>query len=233
MYPKISKYISVAVISLLLPFASYAQQTESEKTQQTVEDLTKKEAPVFGGVALSGDLVGVVMKSLNSDYSQMEVAAHLNFKEKYFPVFELGYGESNCEGGETGNTYKTKAPYFRIGMDYNFTKKWYTGNRLYLGIRYAFTSFKYDISSPGFADPVWGNEVPFVFNGLSANSHWGEIVFGIETRIWKIFHLGWNVRYKIRMSHSEAPQGSPWYVPGFGKYGNSCIGGTFNIIFDI
>ncbi len=35
------------------------------------------------------------------------------------------------------------------------------------------------------------------------------------------------------MSHSEAPQGSPWYVPGFGKYGNSCIGGTFNIIFDI
>ena len=83
MYPKISKYISVAVISLLLPFASYAQQTESEKTQQTVEDLTKKEAPVFGGVALSGDLVGVVMKSLNSDYSQMEVAAHLNFKEKF------------------------------------------------------------------------------------------------------------------------------------------------------
>ena len=54
MYPKISKYISVAVISLLLPFASYAQQTESEKAQQTVEDLTKKEAPVFGGVALSG-----------------------------------------------------------------------------------------------------------------------------------------------------------------------------------
>ena len=49
MYLKISKYISVAVISLLLPFASYAQQTESEKAQQTVEDLTKKEAPVFGG----------------------------------------------------------------------------------------------------------------------------------------------------------------------------------------
>lgn len=185
MYPRILKYISVAVISLLLPFASYAQQTDNKEPQETVEDLTKKEAPIFGGVALSGDLVGVIMKSLNSDYSQMEVAAHLNFKEKYFPVFELGYGESNCEGEETGNTYKTKAPYFRIGMDYNFTKKWYTGNRLYLGLRYAFTSFKYDISSPGFTDPVWGNEVPFVFNGLSANSHWGEIVFGIETRIWK------------------------------------------------
>lgn len=94
MYLKISKYISVAVISLLLPFASYAQQTESEKAQQTVEDLTKKEAPVFGGVALSGDLVGVVMKSLNSDYSQMEVAAHLNFKEKYFPVLNWDMGKA-------------------------------------------------------------------------------------------------------------------------------------------
>ncbi len=233
MYPKISKYISAAAISLLLPFAAHAQQSESGDSGQAAEDPTKGKAPVFGGVAVSGDLVGVIMEFLDSDYSQMEVAARLNFKAKYFPVFELGYGESDREGEETGNTFKTKAPYFRIGMDYNFTKKWYTGNRLYLGMRYAFTSFKYDISSPGFADPVWGNEVPFVFDGLSAKSHWMEVVFGIETRIWKIFHLGWNVRYKNRLSHSEAPQGVPWYVPGFGKYGNSCIGGTFDVIFDI
>ena len=65
MYPRILKYISVAVISLLLPFASYAQQTDNKEPQETVEDLTKKEAPIFGGVALSGDLVGVIMKSLN------------------------------------------------------------------------------------------------------------------------------------------------------------------------
>lgn len=235
MYPKILKYISVIIISLFLPDILHAEQKKEEKgkAEQAVEDITQKKAPVFGGIAVSADLVGPLMKALGSDYSQMEVAARANFKGKYFPVFELGYGESDCEGEETGNTYKTRAPYFRIGMDYNFTKKWYTGNRLYIGIRYAFSSFKYDISSPNFTDPVWGGEFPFVFNGLSGNSHWGEVVLGIETKIWKIFHLGWNVRYKMRMKHSEAPQGTPWYVPGFGKNGSSCIGGTFNIIFDI
>ncbi len=235
---RILEYISVLTFSLLCPTLLHAQPEDGTgngqaKESTAIEDLANKKAPVFSGVSVSADIVGVIMNAMNADYSQMEVAARLKFKEKYFPVFELGYGESDKEGSETGNTFKTSAPYFRIGMDYNFTKKWYTGNRLYLGVRYAFTSFKYDISSPGFADPVWEQDVPFVFNGLSANSHWGEIVFGLETRIWGIFHLGWNARYKMRMSHKEATIGRPWYVPGFGKYGNSCIGGTFNIIFDI
>lgn len=228
MYQRISRYISATLISLAASCTMQAQDT-----RKIAEDLTQKEAPLFGGVAVSADLVGVVMKMSNADYSQMEVAARLNFKGKYFPVFELGYGESDYQGAETGNTYKTHAPYFRIGADYNFTKKWYTGNRLYLGLRYGFTSFNYDAGSPGFTDPVWNVEVPFSFEGLHANFHWGEVVFGIETRIWTIFHLGWNIRYKIRMSHSENVELLPWYVPGFGKFGSSCIGGTFNIIFDI
>lgn len=229
MYQRISRYISVTLISLAVSCTLSAQKASKTK----VEDLTEKEAPVFGGVAVSADIVGVVMKVSNADYSQMEAAARLNFKGKYFPVFELGYGESDYQGAETGNTYKTHAPYFRIGADYNFTKKWYTGNRLYLGLRYGFTSFKYDARAPGFTDPVWNTEAPFAFKGLHANSHWGEVVFGIETRIWSIFHLGWNIRYKMRMSHSENGNLLPWYVPGFGKFGSSAIGGTFNIIFDI
>ena len=119
-------------------------------------------------------------------------------------------------------------------MDYNFNaRKWQTGNRYYLGVRYAFTSFKYDISAADFTDPVWGEAVPFDYSGLQGRSHWGEVVFGIEAKMWGFFRLGWNVRYKMRFGHNEAPQGSPWYVPGFGKNGNSCLGGTFNIIFDI
>lgn len=229
MLQRISRYISATTISLFFCAVSPAQQT----VQETVESLTQKEAPVFGGVAVSADLVGAVMKLAGADYSQMEVAARLNFKGKYFPVFELGYAESDYTGAETGNIFKTRAPYFRIGADYNFTKKWYTGNRLYLGLRYAFTSFNYDAGAPGFTDPVWNTEVPFMFEGLHASSHWGEIVFGIETRIWSFFHLGWNVRYKIRMGHNENRDLLPWYVPGFGKFGSSCIGGTFNLIFEI
>ena len=42
MYPRILKYISVAIISLLLPFASYAQQTDNKEPQETVEDPDEK-----------------------------------------------------------------------------------------------------------------------------------------------------------------------------------------------
>ncbi len=231
MFPRISRYISIAVISLCLPLCLWGQKKDGKEKTQI--DITQQKAPLFGGVALSVDVVGPVMKALNSDFTQMEVAARVNLKSKYFPIFELGYGESNCEGEETNNFYKVQAPYFRIGLDYNFTKKWYTGNRIFLGVRYGFSSFKYDIGTPGFSDPVWGTDIPFIFEDLSANCHWGEIVCGIETRIWKIFRLGWDVRYKLRISHSEQQQGNPWYIPGFGKYGNSSLGGTFKLIFDI
>lgn len=213
--------------------ATVPSHAQEDKARQAVEDLANQKAPLIVDVGVSADIVGPVMKALNSDFAQMEVAARVNFKGKYYPVFELGYGESSCMGDETGNYYKTKAPYFRIGADYNFCKKWYKGNRLFLGLRYGFSSYKYDIGNPTFTDPVWGEAMPFNITDLSANSHWGEVVFGIETRIWKFVNLGWNVRYKIRMSHSESPQGRPWYVPGYGKYGSSCLGGTFNLIFCI
>ena len=61
----------------------------------------------------------------------------------------------------------------------------------------------------------------------------GKSVFGVENKIWKIFHLGWTARYKNRISGKSASIGEPWYVPGFGKSGTTVIGGTFNLIFDI
>lgn len=233
MHPRILKSISVLLFSLFfLPFTrTFAQENEVQKKAE--EKLTDKPAPVFAGVAVSADLVGIYMKLANHNYVPLEVSARLNFKEKYFPVFELGYGESDYQHEETNNTYRTKAPYFRIGMDYNFKKNWRSGSRLFAGVRYAFTSFNYDIASPGFSDPVWNQEYNFNFKGLHANSHWGELIFGLETRLWSIFRLGWDVRYKVRISHSESSIGSPWYVPGFGKFGSTCLGGSFRAIFDI
>ena len=52
-------------------------------------------------------------------------------------------------------------------------------------------------------------------------------------RIFGPLHLGWSVRYKQRLSHSEeSPLYKTWYVPGFGNY-DTKLGGTFNVIIDI
>ena len=63
--------------------------------------------------------------------------------------------------------------------------------------------------------------------------HWIELVFGIDAKIFGPLHLGWNIRYKRRISHKEGDIGQTWYVPGFGTYDKNKIGADFRVIIDI
>lgn len=224
--------LATSLLSLRAAAQGGAKAPE-QQSQEQVAGWMEKPVPLFYGVSVSADVVGFAMKAMGSDYAQMEVACRINLKDKYMPIVECGYGTADRVGDETDNTFHTQAPYFRIGMDYNFSKRKRSGNRLYAGVRYAFTSFNYDIGDPNFSDPVWDITRPLDMKGLNGRAQWGEIVFGMEARIWSIFHLGWSVRYKSRFKHKESPYGQPWYVPGFGKNGSTCLGGTFNVIFEI
>ena len=54
-----------------------------------------------------------------------------------------------------------------------------------------------------------------------------------DAKIFGPLHLGWSVRYKQRLAHSEEGDfGKVWYVPGFGTYETN-LGATFNVIIDI
>ena len=186
------------------------------------------------GIAVGADFVGVGMKVAGCDWSQMEVLARINIKDKYFPIFEMGLGEADHEGRETDNRFKTRAPYFRIGADYNFTKK-HNGNRLFLGLRYGFSAYNYDFTSASpLTDPVWGDSHPINFTGLDGRSHWAEVMFGLETRLWSIVRMGWDIRLKFRLHDNVSSIGDPWYIPGYGKTDSSTTwGGTFKLLFDI
>ena len=66
-----------------------------------------------------------------------------------------------------------------------------------------------------------------------ARAQWAEVVIGVETKLWSIVRLGYNVRYRLRLSQSGNEWGDPWYVPGFGKTGTTAFGALFNISLDI
>lgn len=204
----------------------YASRDEAAEAQR------QKSVPLFAGASLSGDLAGLVM-ALATSYGQFEAAARLNFKERYFPTFEMGWGLSDKTDDVTRQHFKTNAPYFRIGCDYNVANDKLSGNRIFVGLRYAFTTFNYDLEGPAMSDPVWGGSLPYDFKGLNSRAQWGEVVFGLEAKIWKIFHLGWSFRYRKRFSQKATPAGQAWYIPGYGKNDGSAWGGTFNLIFDI
>ena len=95
------KYICSLLISLLC----LSLQAQEQQPQQTQPQQKKEKAPLLSGVAVSADLVGFAMKAVGAKFANMEVGARLNLFDKYFPVAELGIGDSHREGAETGNTF--------------------------------------------------------------------------------------------------------------------------------
>ena len=225
----ISVSISRVAISALFALGTLSASAQGLKPQAERPDTTR----FFRGLQVMADAVGPIQLAV-SDYGQYEAALRINFKDKYFPVFELGYGTANHEDDPvTHVAYKTSAPYGKVGMDFNIMKNKHDIYRVYIGARYAFTTFKYDVASPVLTDPVWKDPAAIQLNNVSASYHWAELLFAVDAKIWGPLHLGWSVRYRRRLAHDDGDAGNVWYVPGFGKTGNSRLGGTFNIIINL
>ncbi len=190
------------------------------------------EIQAFAGISVSADLAGATMAAF-TPYGNYEAACRISLWHRYFPIVEIGLGTSNHTEESTQIHYKTNAPYFRIGADYNFSKNRRSGNRIFAGLRYGFTGYKYDVSGPTINDPTWGGSVPFDYSGVSVNAHWGEAVFGLEAKIIGILRLGWSLRYKVMLKQKNSEIGKSWYVPGYGRNKSGIFGGTFNIIFEL
>jgi hypothetical protein len=192
----------------------------------------RKFLSAFNGVSISFDAAGAVM-ALATAYGQWEGACQVNFLNTYFPILEVGCGVSNHTNETTDIHFKTAAPYFRLGCDYNFIKDKTSDNRIYGGLRFAYSPFTFDVDGPPVIDPVWGSETPFTFSNVSSHAEWLELVFGIETQIVRFFHLGWTFRYKFLLNEKKTIPGKAWYIPGYGKNGKNVMGGTFNLIFNL
>lgn len=228
----ISTCISNVTISLLLLLTA-SSTTQAQGLKLKMFSLEPDTIPMMRGFQVSFDLFGFCQRQL-SDYGQYEGALRLNLHDQWFPIVEVGYGVADHTNDEvTGLSYKTKAPYFRVGMDFNLLKKKHGPNRLYGGFRYAYTNYKVDLWRTNYLDPTWQWDTGFGVAGEQCSQHWLEGVLGIDAMIVGPLHLGWSARYKRRIAHSDGVVGKTWYVPGFGIWGDTRLGGTFNVIIDI
>lgn len=225
--------------------ASEREKLEPKKEEKKVEVDT---IPLYNGTYLGVDLYGIGSKVLGGDFISSEVSVAVNLKNRFIPTVEFGMGGTDT-WSETGIHYKSKAaPYFRIGVDYNtMAKKKEKNSFLYAGLRYAFTSFKYDVSTMPAEDPVWGDNIgnpslgddywggsiPFNHPGMKGSMQWLEMVLGVKVRIYKNFNMGWTVRMKFKTKASIGEYGAPWYIPGYGKYKSNNMGITYSLIYQI
>ncbi len=227
--PHISSYISRLAVSLLMLFVGMSS-TQAQVTKMFT--MEKDSIPLFRGFSVSFDLVGPAMLLL-SNHGEYEGALRINLHDQWFPIFEMGLGRSNHTDEITEIKYKTTAPYFRLGMDWNILRRKHQDNRMYAGFRYAFTTYNVDIIRENLEDPVWKTTSHFGVKGTSCNMHWMEIVLGIDAKVYGPLHLGWTVRYKRRLIHKDGALDATWYVPGFGINDKDNIAANFNVIIDI
>lgn len=239
---RIALHILIVLFVFLSSLSAIAQEQntdpvmpgESPKPTKYVALEEEKEHLVFfQGFTLSADVFGPISLMV-SDYGTLEGALRLNLKNTYLPIVEAGYGQCDKTDFNTSVSYKVKAPFMRVGIDLNLLKDKFQDNRLYLGVRYGFSSYQYDIAGPAMTDPVWGGSEPFNFKGIDCTSHWGEVIFGAEVKIYKNFHMGWMIRYKKEFSSTTSDYAKPSCIPGYGYTTNStCWGGTYSLIFDL
>lgn len=222
----IYSFISSVTVSLLMALPTHAQEPLSLEMEKG------DSVPLLKGFAVSLDLVGPIQRMV-SDYGQFEAALRVNLRDRYFPIVEVGLGNAKHNDVVTQISYKSTAPYFRLGMDYNLLKDKHDVYRVYGGGRYALSYFKYDFAHPGVKDPIWETEAPLDTKGAKAHYHWLELSIGVDAKIWGPFHMGWSVRYRRRLIYDSGPSGNAWYVPGYGESGKTRLGGTFNVGIDL
>ncbi len=247
-------YCLFLIFLLTLPAGAQVRNSSRPNGSNTTGNQQKKKEkkepeivyPLYNGVSVGIDLWGLGSGLLGGDFTSSEVAVDVNLKHRYFPIIELGYGSTDT-WNDHGTHYKSNAPYFRIGMDYNALYNKKHGHQLRVGVRYAASSFKYDVHALGIDDPVyggvvgnpelddeiWNGSLPFHYTGMKGSMSWAEFCVGIRANVWKSISMGWALRLKFKLSASPDEHGDPWYVPGFGKYGSSTMGVTYTLTYKL
>ena len=191
---------------------------------------SKSDKPL--GLYISTDVFGYIYPIFVKDkYYSAEVSATFNIHNRFLPVAEAGIGYTNIISELYEIGYQTRAPYYRIGMDYNMQYKNGKPNSIYLGGRIGYTSFKYDVDAPALKDPIWGDEAPVQFKEMPCRAIWAEAVGGVRAEIFKNLYMGWSLRYKYPIHKAPINNGGPWYIPGFGASKAGSLGATYSVSY--
>ena len=227
--------------SLVAAFPASAQPAADEKLMGEAAQKSKEiigqhretsDTPLLSGVYLSADLFGFIYPFFTSNgFYNNEVALTVSLRNRFQPTVEVGYGHCNTTGELYGIRYATAAPYYRVGMDYNFQYKNKKPSYIIGGVRLGYSRSAYEVEAPPLADDVFGTEAEFHLTDMPCRALWAEALAGVRVQMWKNLYLSWAVRYKRNLSITTSPNGNPWFVPGFGVYGDETVGATYAVSY--
>ncbi|MBD5213851.1 MAG: hypothetical protein HDS75_03380 [Bacteroidales bacterium] len=174
-----------------------------------------------------------LMRLFGQDYGTVGFSAELNMHNRYIAVFEAGLGSADNTPADNNFTYHSPiAPYFKIGLNYNFFYNSNPAYQLFAGVRYGFSPFTWTLRNVTPVGDYWGAPSPMQFPNVSATAGYLEFLVGLRVRIWRNISMGWTARFHSVIHRSATEHGKPWYVPGFGTYG-SPLSASLSIFYTI
>ncbi len=191
----------------------------------------KLERQVFVRVGL--DLSRFAMPLINDNgQTGLELSMDTELAYRYFPTIEAGY--SQIKDYTDLHHYDSYGNYFRVGFNYCMSKYKHRLDRnlFFIGARYGYTGYTHKADLINITNQ-WGTlETSFAETQL--NAHWFEGVIGLRGEIVKNFYMGYTIRVKQMLSHSEYGNYTPYWIPGFGKATKSItIGISYSIFYAI
>ena len=186
------------------------------------------------GLRIGIDLSRPFVTFLNNNYSGLEFTGDYRLTQKLYLAAELGNEKKtrreelgNIEGGAPTELYNftSSGSYLKLGVDYNTYDNWYgMNNAIFIGGRYAVSSFNQTLNSYSFYDSnrywnvdglVEGSNLPEEFSGL--NTTWLEFIFGAKAELFANFYLGASVRLGFIITNKEDERFPNLWIPGFNR----------------
>lgn len=165
-----------------------------------------------------GNSVYTVARSKGAIQSY-EMLMSVNLLKRFYPTVELGYAlaaDSAQHGHHVG-----QGGFMRVGLDINPLRK----NRnsryaLLAGVRLGWDVQQFRLSGVSTGDTYWRPGYTWDSPSTLRGDCWGEVVACAQVWVAGPVFMGWAVRMKFLFTRNLG-QFQPYYVPGYGTWGES------------
>ena len=189
--------------------------------------------PLFDGVTVGVNIWDPVMRCFGQEYGLIGFWGEVSLHNWLKPVFEFGLGNADYTPDDGNYTYKSPiAPYFKIGLNYNFLYNSNPDYSVYAGLRYGLSNYSFEATNVTVNQGYWGEESKFDVPSQSFTTGYFEAMVGIRVKILGNVSMGWELKIHKLLHGSEGKYGDPWYVPGFGTR-SSLFSGSFSISYTL
>jgi len=193
-----------------------------ENKNKEIDSVAIKEKLInIDKLSIGIDLFKPIYSSINNDDLSYELITSLRIINDFSIAAEIGSLDKYIE--DENVNFTSTGEYIKFGFDYNLFNNWSgMDNSIYLGLRYATSSFNnkienYTIKNP---DSYWSNNILTDFetiNHSNQNANWIEFIFGIKVETIKNIYFGISLRLNRLISNSSPNNFTNLYIPGFNK----------------